>query len=98
MFNDSFVQGMALLGAGIAMIAGLGPGIGQDVYKRQAVRAEKIKEYEDTVANPYVAGSLGYIDDVIVPSKTRQYIINAFDMLSGKRVSTVSKKHGNIPL
>ncbi|MBS6374378.1 MAG: methylmalonyl-CoA carboxyltransferase [Erysipelotrichaceae bacterium] len=63
-----------------------------------ALRVEKIKEYEDTVANPYVAGSLGYIDDVIVPSKTRQYIINAFDMLSGKRVSTVSKKHGNIPL
>ena len=63
-----------------------------------AVRAEKIKEYEDTVANPYVAGGLGFIDDVIVPSKTRQYIINAFDMLSGKRVTTPAKKHGNIPL
>lgn len=65
---------------------------------KAAKRAEKIKEYEDEVANPYVAASLGYVDDVIVPSETRKYVINAFDMLKGKRVQRPSKKHGNIPL
>lgn len=61
-------------------------------------RDEKIQEYRDTVANPYVAASRGYVDDVIEPSATRNRIISSFDMLETKRVSLPAKKHGNIPL
>ncbi|WDV45532.1 carboxyl transferase domain-containing protein [Clostridiaceae bacterium M8S5] len=61
-------------------------------------RGEKIKEYREAVANPYVAASRGYVDDVIEPSSTRKRIISAFDMLSTKRQVLPSKKHGNIPL
>jgi len=61
-------------------------------------RKEKIAEYRDTVANPYIAAARGYIDDVIEPAHTRQRIISAFDMLAGKREHKPSKKHGNIPL
>ena len=59
---------------------------------------EKIQEYEDNFNNPYVAAELGYIDDVIEPSTSRQRIIAAFDMLASKRQSLPAKKHGNIPL
>lgn len=61
-------------------------------------RKEKIEEYRDTVANPYVAASRGYIDDVIEPQLTRPRIISAFDMLWGKREEMPAKKHGNLPL
>lgn len=61
-------------------------------------RKEKIAEYRDTVANPYIAAARGYIDDVIEPAHTRQRIISALDMLAGKREHKPSKKHGNIPL
>ncbi len=61
-------------------------------------RKEKIAEYRNTVANPYIAAARGYIDDVIEPATTRQRIISAFDMLAGKREQKPSKKHGNIPL
>ena len=62
------------------------------------VRTEKIKEYRDTVSNPYTAAARGYVDDVIEPMTTRQRIISAFDMLASKRQSLPSKKHGNMPL
>ncbi|MBS4537566.1 methylmalonyl-CoA carboxyltransferase [Clostridium sp. D2Q-11] len=61
-------------------------------------RSEKIKEYRDTVANPYIAASRGYVDDVIEPQLTRPRIISAFDMLSSKREERPAKKHGNLPL
>jgi Acetyl-CoA carboxylase, carboxyltransferase component (subunits alpha and beta) len=61
-------------------------------------RAEKIEEYRHTVANPYIAASRGYVDDVIVPSTTRQRLASAFDMLQSKRETNPAKKHGNIPL
>lgn len=64
----------------------------------EALRAEKIAEYEEKFNNPYIAAGLGYVDDVIEPATTRQRIISAFDMLSTKRESLPSKKHGNIPL
>ncbi len=59
---------------------------------------EKIDEYEEAFNNPYRAAELGYVDDVIEPSETRQRIISAFDMLASKRASLPAKKHGNIPL
>lgn len=61
-------------------------------------RLEKIEEYRDTVANPYIAAARGYVDAVIEPSETRKRIISSFDMLTGKRVLRPEKKHGNIPL
>ena len=61
-------------------------------------RAELITEYEDTLANPYVAAERGYVDAVILPSETRSQIIRALRALRGKRESLPPKKHGNIPL
>ncbi len=61
-------------------------------------RCEKIKEYRDTVANPYIAAQRGFVDDVIVPSITRPRLISAFDMLESKRKSNPAKKHGNLPV
>ena len=61
-------------------------------------RKEKIAEYEQTMMNPYVAASRGYVDDVIVPAETRKTLIRAFQALSEKQRAQVEKKHGNIPL
>ncbi|MEV0212737.1 acyl-CoA carboxylase subunit beta [Micromonospora sp. NPDC050695] len=63
-----------------------------------AVRAEKIAEYEDTLANPYVAAERGYIDSVIPPHETRTQIVRALRILRTKRETLPPKKHGNIPL
>jgi propionyl-CoA carboxylase beta chain len=61
-------------------------------------RGELVKEYRTKFANPYIAASRGYIDDVIEPSTTRARLINALEMLSNKRDTNPGKKHGNIPL
>jgi propionyl-CoA carboxylase beta chain len=63
-----------------------------------AVRAEKIAEYEDTLANPYVAAERGYVDSVIPPHETRTQIVRALRVLRTKRETLPPKKHGNIPL
>ena len=65
---------------------------------QEATRAELVQEYRDSFANPYVAASYGYLDDVIDPSETRPRIISALAMLQNKRDSLPPKKHGNIPL
>ena len=59
---------------------------------------EKEQEYQDKVANPYVAAQRGYIDDIIEPARTRFRIIKALSMLQNKRDQNPMKKHGNIPL
>jgi propionyl-CoA carboxylase beta chain len=61
-------------------------------------RAELITEYEDTLANPYIAAERGYVDGVIKPSETRSQIIKALRALREKRKTLPPKKHGNIPL
>jgi propionyl-CoA carboxylase beta chain len=61
-------------------------------------KAELVAEYREKFANPYVAASRGYIDDVIEPRDTRPRLINALEMLSNKRDSNPPKKHGCIPL
>ncbi|MBA1334595.1 MAG: Propionyl-CoA carboxylase carboxyltransferase subunit [Firmicutes bacterium] len=61
-------------------------------------RQQKIEDYKDRFANPYVAASRGFVDDVIIPSTSRQRIISALDMLWGKRETRPSKKHGNLPV
>ncbi len=61
-------------------------------------RAELIANYKDTLANPWDAASLGFIDAVIEPSKTRPIVIESFKRLLTKSTSTPKRKHGNIPL
>jgi propionyl-CoA carboxylase beta chain len=61
-------------------------------------RAELIAEYEDTLANPYIAADRGYVDAVIPPSHTRVQVTKALRVLANKRQSLPPKKHGNIPL
>ena len=61
-------------------------------------RAELVAEYRGQFANPYVAASRGYIDDVIEPRETRPRLINALQMLQRKRDENPPKKHGNVPM
>jgi propionyl-CoA carboxylase beta chain len=63
-----------------------------------ARRAELVEDYRRRFANPYVAASAGFIDNVIEPSETRPRLINVLEMLQNKRGALPPKKHGNIPL
>ena len=60
--------------------------------------AERTKEYEDRFLNPFVAASRGYIDEVIMPARTRWRIARALRMLRTKKQDMPWKKHDNIPL
>jgi propionyl-CoA carboxylase beta chain len=64
----------------------------------EAVRAEKVAEYKDKFANPYVAAERGYVDEVIEPALTRRKLIGALRLLKNKRDVNPPRKHGNIPL
>lgn len=61
-------------------------------------KAQYVKTYRDTFANPFKAAELGYLDAVILPEDTRPRLINALSMLENKRDTNPPKKHGNIPL
>ena len=63
-----------------------------------AARAEKVHEFREQFANPYIAAERGYVDAVILPRETRRRLITALEMLQGKRDKNPPKKHGNIPL
>ena len=62
------------------------------------LREQKIEEFRERFANPYVAAERGYLDAVISPRETRRRIIQALEMLETKRDKNPPKKHGNIPL
>jgi len=90
-----------------AEIAVMGPeGAVDIVYKRELdaaanreqVRREKVDEFRDKFANPYVAAERGFVDAVIQPRETRKKLIQALAMLETKRDKNPPKKHGNIPL
>ena len=90
-----------------AEIAVIGPeGAVNIVYRREllaaadqnAVRREKVEEFRERFANPFVAAERGYIDDVIEPRETRPRVIRALRMLETKVDTMPRKKHGNIPL
>jgi len=90
-----------------AEIAVMGPeGAVNILYKREladakdpdALRKEKVAEFREKLANPYVAAERGYIDEVIAPRKTRAKLITALRSLETKRDKNPPKKHGNIPL
>ena len=68
---------------------------GKDVEKK---RQQLVEEYKKQFANPYIAASRGYIDDVIDPRNTRVRVIRALEMLRNKADTTPPKKHGSIPL
>ncbi|MDW3193551.1 MAG: acyl-CoA carboxylase subunit beta [Cytophagales bacterium] len=59
---------------------------------------EKVDDYTQKFANPYIAAARGFVDEVIFPRETRQKLINAFEMLENKADRIPRKKHGNIPL
>jgi propionyl-CoA carboxylase beta chain len=90
-----------------AEIAVTGPDAAANIIFRREVEAaqdpdarrkELIEDYRRNFANPYIAASRGFVDDVIDPADTRIKIIRALDMLQNKTDSNPPKKHGNIPL
>ncbi len=64
----------------------------------EATRLEKVREYEDKFANPYVAASKGYVDSIIEPGKTRETLIQAFEFAGEQDHGNSFRRHGNIPL
>ena len=64
----------------------------------EAERAKRIAEYEETLANPWIAAERGYVDAVIRPADTRAEVAKALRALRTKRETLPAKKHGNIPL
>ncbi len=90
-----------------AEIAVMGPeGAVKIVYRRElegtkesaSIIQDKIAEFREKFANPYVACEKGYLDEVIEPRFTRQKLIAALRLLENKRDKNPPKKHGNIPL
>jgi propionyl-CoA carboxylase beta chain len=90
-----------------AEIAVMGPeGAVNILYKREleaasdagSLRAAKVAEFREKFANPYVAASRGFIDEVIRPRQTRPKLVAALAALESKRDKNPPKKHGNIPL
>jgi propionyl-CoA carboxylase beta chain len=86
-----------------AEIAVMGPkGAAEILYRSELGDpdkiAQRIKDYEDRFANPFVAAERGYIDEVILPRNTRLRICRALNMLRNKSVENPWKKHDNIPL
>ena len=69
-----------------------------DSNQSKKLRQEKIDAYEKKYLNPYFAASYGMVDNVILPSETRNTLIDAFDTLEKKIVARIDKKHGNISL
>jgi propionyl-CoA carboxylase beta chain len=90
-----------------AEIAVMGPeGAVNVLYKREidaapdkeAARARRVAEFKEKFANPYIAASRGFVDEVIRPRQTRTKLIAALSTLETKRDKNPPKKHGNIPL
>lgn len=63
-----------------------------------AERAKRVAEFREKFANPFVAASVGFVDEIIRPRTTRKRLIAALATLSSKRDKNPPKKHGNIPL
>jgi len=90
-----------------AEIAVMGPeGATNIIYRREiedsgnpnGIRSQKVSEYRERYANPYIAAARGWIDDVIEPAQTRQYLLAALAALKDKHEDRPRKKHGNFPV
>ncbi len=68
------------------------------LYRGSENRAERVAEYREKFANPYIAAERGYIDEIIEPRFTRRKVITALAMSRNKRDKNPPRKHGNIPL
>jgi propionyl-CoA carboxylase beta chain len=105
--SSKHIRGDVNLAYPTAEIAVMGPeGAVNIIFRRdiqeapapEQMRDQKAAEYREKFANPYIAASLGYVDEVIDPKETRIRLIRALEMLQNKRDSNPPKKHGNIPL
>ena len=105
--NSKHIRGDVNLAWPQAEIAVMGPKGAVEVLFRkeiaassdpQALTDERIAEYREKFANPYIAAARGYVDDIIDPRQTRPRLISALDMLRDKRDRNPTKKHGNVPL
>jgi propionyl-CoA carboxylase beta chain len=70
----------------------------KEIAEDPAAAEQKIREYREKFANPYIAAGRGYVDDIIDPRDTRPRLIDALETLRTKRDKNPPKKHGNIPL
>ena len=105
--NSKHIRGDLNLAWPIAEIAVMGPkGAVEILFRKEIAEAddpeaateERIEEYREMFAHPYIAAARGYLDDVIDPRETRERLISGLDMLRNKRDSNPPSKHGNIPL
>ncbi len=105
--NSKHIRGDINLGWPTAEIAVMGPkGAVEILFRRdisasddpEAATEERMAEYRERFAHPYIAAARGYLDDVIDPRDTRPRLISALEMLRNKRDENPLKKHGNIPL
>ncbi|MCU0497807.1 MAG: acyl-CoA carboxylase subunit beta [Anaerolineae bacterium] len=105
--SSKHIRGDLNLAWPTAEIAVMGPeGAVEIIFRREisaaadpaARKAELTAEYREKFANPYIAASRGYIDDIIEPRDTRARLINALNVFQNKRDQNPPKKHGNIPL
>jgi len=105
--NSKHIGGDVNLAWPSAEIAVMGPkGAVEIIFRKEIELAsdreqatdQKVTEYREKFANPYIAAERGFIDEVIVPSETRPKLIKALRFLENKVDSNPKKKHGNIPL
>ncbi|MGE5353975.1 MAG: acyl-CoA carboxylase subunit beta [Acidobacteriota bacterium] len=105
--NSKHVRGDFNFAWPSAEIAVMGPkGAVEIIFKKDISESEdpaekaaqKLEEYIEKFANPYVAAERGYVDDVIIPAETKIKLINAFQLLKTKVDANPKKKHSNIPL
>ena len=105
--SSKHIRGDVNLAWPMAEIAVMGPeGAVNIIFRKELTQADDVKtrreelvaEYREKFANPYIAASRGFIDDVIEPRETRPRLINALEMLANKRDVNPQKKHGCIPL
>ena len=81
-------------------------GAAEIIFKKEISTAENptvkldemVNMYTENFTNPYKAAARGFVDEVILPSQTRQKLIKAFEINETKAVKLPKKKHGNIPL
>ena len=105
--NSKHIRGDFNFAWPTAEIAVMGPhGAAEIIFKKEIEGSEnpkrafeeKVDDYRQKFANPYIAAARGYVDDIIEPKETRPKLIRAFDILRTKVGVNPKKKHGNIPL
>ncbi|MEO8211518.1 MAG: acyl-CoA carboxylase subunit beta [bacterium] len=105
--NSKHIRGDINLAWPSAEIAVMGAqGAAEIIFKKEIDSAEdkikalsdKVKEFTEKFANPYLAAERGFVDDIIEPKDTRKKLIYYFELLENKVDTNPKKKHGNIPL